>query len=95
MSHTQGTVKTQDETLLGYFEYNATVDVARHQIFRTEDALAENWRLPQIAACSCLGEPVTLRATLRWKGLACAKHMCITGNLAPPDDNWDDASTED
>jgi len=92
MSHATGTVYSTDRsTILGYFEYNGTCDVACTAIQKTQEALNENWRGPGcMKECSCGKEPtdVVLHSDygsgFHWDSKACLECMAICGHL----DKW-------
>jgi hypothetical protein len=77
MSHQPGTLRIAGE-IVGWFEYNGTVDIARSQIFPDEAALVAWWRKEQPLPCDCPGEPVELSTeTASWDGRACFAHACV------------------
>lgn len=88
MSHAQGVVLLADR-VLGYFEYNGTVDVAMHKIYKTENELSENWRKTQ-PSCSCVDglTDVVLKVDsyddFSWPAKACLEHLNIIEPLSRP-----------
>jgi hypothetical protein len=84
MSHTPGQVFDTRGTLVGHFEYNGTVDVARPKIFATAEELESAWRLAQSLPCSCAGIEVSLRCgMLTWDARACFAHGFIVHGCSP------------
>ena len=92
MSHSPGKVlrmnvqldATVVEQIIGYFEYNGTVDVACTQIFATAEERDAAWRQPQPDPCSCDGEAVTLDTEgYVWNARACFAHGCIVSGRSP------------
>jgi hypothetical protein len=94
VSHSPGQVLDVIGEIVGYFEYNGTVDVARAKIFATADERDEAWRQDQPAPCSCPGVDVTLVAEgFTWEGRACLEHGFIVSGTSPlygreDDDSW-------
>lgn len=95
MTRTAGTVNALDGEVLGHFEFNETVDVARPQIFASSEELTDNWRGPWAAPCKCEGVEVELRTQFdwdtdeprtRWRSRACLEHKLICGPLAEPEE---------
>lgn len=84
MSHSAGQVLDVLGDIVGHFEYNGTVDVAKPQIFVTAEALNDAWRCDQAAPCACTGTVVTLSCDkLTWDARACFVHGFIVHGLSP------------
>jgi hypothetical protein len=84
MSHSPGQVLDEAGAVIGHFEYNGTVDVARPQIFATAEARDATWREVQPEACACHGIDVTLATEgLTWHGRVCLKHGFIVDGRSP------------
>ena len=97
MSHASGEVWTPEGTLLGYFEYNGTVDVACARIFESFDTLWDNWRGDVCRDCTCGGtvkQDVVLFTNygggFYWPGKACLPCCAITDGHHPFDPFDDD-----
>lgn len=94
MSHSPGQVLDVIGEIVGYFEYNGTVDVALPQIFATAEARDDAWRKDQPAPCNCSGVAVTLVSEgFTWDGRACLDHGFIVAGTSPvwgrdDDDTW-------
>lgn len=94
MSHSPGQVLDVIGEIVGYFEYNGTVDVAHPQIFATAEARDAAWRAEQPSPCACPGVDVTLVADgFTWEGRACLEHGFIVAGASPvygreDDDTW-------
>lgn len=93
MSHVSGQVLDVLGEIVGHFEYNGTVDVAKPKIFATLDACEAAWRQDQSASCACRGVEVTLvSGGLTWDGRACLEHGFIVEGTSPlygkDDDLW-------
>ena len=94
MSHSPGQVLDVIGDIVGHFEYNGTVDVARAKIFATAKERDDAWRQDQPDPCPCVGVDVTLVCGgLRWEGRACLHHNFIVHGTSPiygreDDDTW-------
>lgn len=92
MSHALGEVWTPAGELLGYFEYNGTVDITCTRIYESEDELFANWRADNFRDCQCQNEdvPVILYTNygggFYWNGDACLVCKAITGGMNVYDD---------
>lgn len=92
MSHVAGLVLDARGGILGHFEYNGTVDVARAQIFASLAELEKAWRQEQPAACACHGVDVTLSSgQLVWDARACFEHGFIVHGRSPLYSDEEDA----
>ena len=89
MSHDRGRVYAMDdETLLGFFEYDGTCDVACTTIVATDIELHANWRSPaNMRECACtpiVKTPVILYSEygcgFDWESHACLACKAITGH---------------
>ena len=90
MSHSPGQVLDVIGEIVGYFEYNGTVDVARPQIFATAEDRDAAWRKEQPAPCACRGVEVSLVCEgLTWDGRACFEHGFIVAGASPVFDHPD------
>lgn len=91
MSHGNGEVLRGD-TVVAWFEYNGTSDIAKPALFPTVEMLHENWRSDAWPECTC-GQPpeaVMLRTDYGstmppWPGKVCLICMCIVEGLDPYD----------
>lgn len=91
MSHDTGTVWSSDhKTILGYFEYNGTCDVACTAIQKTLEELSTHWRGPGCEReCSCGKEPMNVilhsayGSGFEWCSTACLECMSICGYRSP------------
>jgi len=94
MSHSPGQVLDVIGEIVGHFEYNGTVDVARAKIFATAEEHDDAWRKDQPPPCVCHGVVVTLVSEgFTWDGLACLEHGFIVHGASPiygreDDDLW-------
>ena len=95
MSHAQGEVYKPDGTLVGYYEYNGTSDVACPKIVKTAQELQAGWRNSNLEwiKCSC-GKPpadVVIYSDygdgFYWPGKACEECKCLIEPLMPYDDD--------
>jgi hypothetical protein len=97
MSHSSGEV-IKDNQVIGYFEYNGTVDVALPAIWNTMDEVHDNWRKQEWRSCTC-STPQVSEVTLyssygsgfHWKSKACLSCRTIVSNH-DPHSHWDDPS---
>jgi hypothetical protein len=84
MSHASGEIWSPSGELLGYFEYNGTVDCVCTRVYPTFEQMDENWHADNSRTCTCGGEssPVILYTTygpgFHWPGKACFKCSAIT-----------------
>lgn len=84
MSHSPGKVLDVIGEILGHFEYNGTVDVARPKIFETLEECEAAWRKDQPATCACHGVEVTLVCErVTWDARACLEHGFIVHGCSP------------
>jgi hypothetical protein len=91
MSHSSGKITKLDGTLVGYFEYNGTVDTALPRIHDTLDEVAVHWREPEPFRhqCDCAGDldifvhPYS-DEDRHWQGKMCTEHKCIVGGTSRP-----------
>jgi hypothetical protein len=84
MSHSPGQVLDVLGEIVGHFEYNGTVDVARPKIFATVEERDAAWRQDQPPSCSCTGVEVTLICEkLTWDARVCFDHGFIVHGLSP------------
>ena len=84
MSHSPGQVLDVLGDIVGHFEYNGTVDVARPQIFATTAELEGAWRQDQPPPCACTGIEVSLLCgMLTWDARACFAHGFIVHGCSP------------
>jgi hypothetical protein len=84
VSHSPGQVLDVLGDIVGYFEHNGTVDVARPKIFATAADLDTAWRQPQPDPCVCRGIEVSLVCDkLSWDARACLDHGFIVFGLSP------------
>lgn len=94
MSHSPGQVLDVIGEIVGHFEYNGTVDVARAKIFATAEECDAAWRQDQPRPCACHGADVTLvTESFTWDARACLKHGFIVHGASPiygreDDDLW-------
>lgn len=94
MSHSPGQVLDVLGEILGHFEYNGNVDVARPQIFATAQERDDAWRKDQPTPCSCSGTDVALVCeSFTWDARACLDHGFIVHGCSPiygreDDDTW-------
>lgn len=94
MSHAPGQVLDVIGEVVGHFEYNGTVDVARAKIFATAEERDAAWRQDQPNPCTCHGSDVTLVTEgFRWDARACLDHGFIVHGRSPiygqeEDDAW-------
>lgn len=92
MSHSSGTVYTEDRsTIIGYFEYNGTVDVACSSVQKTADDVWKHWRTPEsMRQCTC-GQPILQLVVLdadygggiEWESVMCTTCMVIVDKFDP------------
>lgn len=86
MSHAQGTVCINGD-IVGYFEYNGTVDCCCTRIYSTQHEMMENWRNENERDCTCGGNPVDVvlgsasSYCKDWKGKACLKCNAIVDGI--------------
>ncbi len=92
MSHSLSEVWTDDGLLVGYFEYNGTVDVCCTRVQRAPEGVSAHWRSEgNSSACSCAGsgQPVVLYTTygggFYWSGRVCWNCMAITEGIIAED----------
>lgn len=95
MSHSPGQVLDVLGDIVGHFEYNGTVDVARPKIFATAEARDAAWRADpdgnQPTPCACQGIHVTLSCDkLVWDARACFEHWFIVHGRSPLYDEEED-----
>lgn len=84
MSHSPGQVLDERGGIIGHFEYNGTVDVARAKIFASAEACDAAWREDQEAPCTCAGVAVTLVCEqLTWDARVCFDHGFIVHGRSP------------
>ena len=84
MSHSPGQVLDVLGDIVGHFEYNGTVDVARPKIFATAEERDAAWRQEQPAPCTCHGVEVTLVTEgFEWDARACLAHNFIVYGASP------------
>lgn len=94
MSRSPGQVLDVIGDIVGHFEYNGTVDVARAKIFATPEDRDDARRKDQPQPCGCHGVDVTLVAEgFTWEGRACLDHGFIVHGASPiwgreDDDTW-------
>lgn len=94
MSHSPGQVLDVIGEIVGHFEHNGTVDVARAKIFATAEECEAAWRQDQPEPCACHGSDVTLVAEgCRWDARVCFDHGFIVYGRSPiygqdEDDGW-------
>jgi len=94
VSHSPGQVLDVIGEIVGYFEYNGTVDVARPKIFATAEERDAAWRADQPPPCKCHGDDVTLVCGgLTWDGRACLEHGFIVHGTSPIYGREDDPPT--
>jgi hypothetical protein len=94
MSHSPGQVLDVIGEIVGYFEHNGTVDVARAKIFATAEERDAAWRQDQPDPCSCHGSDVTLVTEgFRWEARACLDHGFIVHGRSPIYGREDDPQT--
>lgn len=88
MSHALGEV-IHNKTVVGYFEYNGTVDIAKRDIHSSADAVDRNWRKPCTHNCTCKQPPVDVvlwssyGGGFHWNAKACLNCGEITDGLMP------------
>lgn len=88
MSHATGEVY-RDGRIVGYFEYDGTVDIACTALRATPEGVHDHWRADNDADCGCggPGTEVTLYADygsgFHWPGRACLACGAITAGLDP------------
>lgn len=82
--------------LIGWFEYNGTVDIALPTIFANADELSAAWRTHGFEnQCACTVDLADVRietdyADYWWHGKACLTHKCIAaGYTSPTEEQWD------
>jgi hypothetical protein len=90
MSHDAGFVFSTHGNLLGFFEYNGTVDLVQPLIHQTRQKLDEHWRKdpPKEAwTDSCSNQQEILlylpALNLHWRGKACLQCKKISEGLQP------------
>lgn len=84
MSHSPGQVLDVLGDIVGHFEYNGIVDVARPKIFATAKARDAAWQQDQPTPCACTGIEVTLVCDkLTWDARACFAHGFIVHGGSP------------
>jgi len=84
VSHAPGEVIDANGAVVGYFEYNGTVDVARPKIFPTAEARDGAWRQDQPDPCDCPGVEVTLvSGEFQWDARGCLEHGFIVDGSSP------------
>lgn len=92
MSHSPGQVLDVIGEIVGHFEHNGTVDVARAKIFATAEERDAAWRQDQPPPCTCTGIEVTLACEqLTWNARACFAHGFIVHGCSPLYYQEDDA----
>jgi hypothetical protein len=78
--------------LLGYFEYNGTVDIACSRIYNTEAELELHWSGDNVRTCNCgaTGQSVVLYSHYGfgfwWPGRVCWHCMAITRGTQPSEE---------
>lgn len=94
MSHSPGQVLDVIGEIVGHFEHNGNVDVARAKIFATAEECAAAWRQDQSEPCACHGSDVTLVAEgSRWDARVCFDHGFIVYGRSPIYGREDDPRT--
>jgi hypothetical protein len=94
VSHSPGHVIDARGEIVGHFEYNGTVCVARFKIFATAEDRDAAWRQDQPSPCTCEGVEVTLvTESIEWDARACFDHGFIVKDACPiygpdEDDVW-------
>ena len=84
MSLSPGEVLDVLGEIVGHFEYDGTVDVARPKIFPTVEERDAAWRQSQPEPCTCVGVEVSLVCEkLTWDARACLDHGFIVYGLSP------------
>ena len=93
MSHSSGEVWSKTGELLGYFEYNGTVDVVCTRIYKTEDDMIEHWRGHNFRDCICEHKKpleVILYSSygggFYWDGAVCLDCEAIMEGILPYED---------
>ena len=90
MSHANGEV-IKDDKVIGYFEYNGTVDIARPAFWDTYEEMLSYWKVQESwRNCSCI-VPKVVNALLytdygkgfHWPAKVCLKCKTIIDNLSP------------
>ena len=87
MSHSVGEI-IRHGAIIGYFEFNGTVDVVIPTIRASEDEVCAHWREEKERPCSCDAPPdeVLLYAEGRhWPAQVCLACAAIVGELGVPE----------
>ena len=91
MSSSRGEATRHDGTIVGYFRYDGTVDVAVPAMWKTIEELTDNWRRePILPECPHELTEVTLHTEygggFSWPGKVCETCMVVRKGIMP----WDE-----
>jgi hypothetical protein len=97
MSHSQANIHRADnDELIGYIEYNGTVDIVLPRMHDTVDSLSENWREPDPFKHQCKCKEGLVDAVMKgewvptWNVKVCMTHKCVVEGTSRPEPDDDD-----